>query len=214
MKLLTYYTESHKKLLEGCFLPSIPAGDNFDLSIGTGTQHSEDGGYYSPGFARTTQDKISFILRNLSEMDNGERLLYSDCDVVFLKPVMKLLSEYEDFDMVFQNGYYQFNTGFFLMRNSLVVRTLLRETMNSCTMHSNDQDALNCLIETYRESNVSTLRYTKFDRRVMSPANFIHPDMWTGQEITVPDSALVFHACWCVGIENKLRLLQSVRGAR
>lgn len=205
MKLLTYRTDSHKTLLRECFLPSIFLEDCFEVEIGVGEQHSADGGYYSPGFNRTTEDKINFILSHLNAMDDGDRVLYSDCDVVFLKPVMKFLSEYEYFDMVFQNGYHQSNAGFFIMRNCQVVRTLLRDVVNHCNMYSNDQDALNMLIDRY------SIRYTVFDSRVMSPANFIYPDLWTGQKISVPDSALVFHACWCVGVERKKLLLDMVK---
>jgi len=204
MKLLTYCTASHKTLLRECFLPSIFIKDEFEVELGSGSQHSEVGAYNSPGFNQTTADKIGYILAKLEMMENDERILYSDCDVVFLKPVTKFLSEYENFDMVFQNGFYELNTGFMLIRNCQVVRTLLRDVIDRCDSRTHDQDALNAIIKRY------SVRYTKFDSRVSCPAAFIYPQLWDGQKLPVTDAVLVFHACWCVGVERKKLLLDTV----
>ena len=205
MKLLTYYTDSHKDLFGGCFLPSIPAEDNFDLNIGCGVQRSVDGAYTSKGFNQTTEEKIRCILSVLDTMDDDTRLLYSDCDVVFLKPVKGYLQGYSGYDMVFQEGHSEFNTGFMLMRNGSGVRALLLDVAQQCNRYKNDQDALNLLMGSHY------LSYKKFDRRVLSPADFIFPCLWDGHKFPVPDSALVFHACWCVGVERKKLLLDMVK---
>ena len=204
MKLLTYYTNSHKSLLDNFFIPSIPKSDNFDLRIGTGMQHSATGAYDSHGYNLTTEEKIVFILRELYVLPEGERILFSDCDVVFLKPVMSMLSEYENYDIVFQDGYQELNTGFMLIRNCPVVRTLFEDVVRKCYLYKNDQDALNFLIDKY------FIQYTMFGRTVLCPADFIFPSHWNGQKIKIPEYAKVFHACWCFDVENKLKLLKHV----
>lgn len=204
MKLLTFATESHRRLLYDFFIPSIKEADNFELHITKGCQISSDGKYGGKGFAETTMNKILSIVAILNGTPDGEYVLYSDCDVVFLKPVNAYLEKYKDFDIVFQDGFPQLNTGFMLIRNSQVMRAMLRQCSCMCKGYMHDQDILNAIIKNYQ------IIFTKFDTSIRSAADFLFPDLWEGQKLNIPSNTLVFHACWCMGIKNKYDLLFQV----
>jgi hypothetical protein len=203
MKLLTFYTESHKPLFCEMFIPSVETQDFASLHAGSGTQYSKDGGYYSEGFNETCRDKMLFILEKLEFLPD-DFLLFSDCDVVFLKPVTKYLKGYEDYDMVFQNGYPELNTGFFMMRNCDEVKALLRDVIKNCHIYHDDQDALNHRIKNHG------VKYGMFDNRIVCPATFNKSVIWKDEIFKIPEETIAFHACWCVGVKDKMKLLRQI----
>jgi len=206
MKLVTYYTDSHFNLYRNYFIPSIK--DNFEVFQKCGNQVSLDGSYFNEGFSETTKNKIEFLLESLEHLNEDEVVLFSDVDIIFLSPVKEYLDQYIEYDMVFQEGFGGLNTGFFIMKNKKPVRDLLKSVIYNCHLYHDDQVTLNYLIRD------SELKYTTFDYRIMSPATIIGPRIWENQLFDIPQDALVFHACWCAGVENKTRLLEHVRQYR
>ena len=204
MKLVTFYTETHKTMLKDFLLPSIK--DNFEILEGVGVQKSQDGSYFSKGFNQSTKDKIIFLYNTLLESEEGEIILFSDVDIIFLKSTKEYLNSYINYDMVFQKGYGGLNTGFFLLKNKEEVRNLLMDVISNCHFYHDDQIALNDIIQKY-----TTIKYTNFDDRILSPAAIIGLKVWDGEELKIPEDTLVFHACWCAGVDNKIKLLNYVR---
>lgn len=206
MKLITHYTETHKIMFEKYFMESIDLYSEFEVLFSTGTQHSEDGDYFSKGFNETTKDKINFLLDTLNKkVEEDEYVLFSDVDVVFLKPIKKFLLDFKSFDMVFQNGIGGLNTGFFLLKNNKIVRNLLLEVVNKCHLYDNDQLALNDIIKNY------DIKINMFGNEILSVAHLIGPKVWSYEKFNVPENTLVFHACWCAGVNKKIELLDYVR---
>jgi len=205
MKLIVYYTDTHEKLYKDYFLESIKDDYGFKIIAKKGHQHSLNGSYFSQGFNETTRDKINFLLDNLLESKENEIVLFSDVDIIFLGDIKEYIKGYDSFDMVFQNGFGGLNTGFFIMKNNQKVRTLLESVINECHKFDNDQIATNEIIKRY------DLNITMFDDKIMSPANLIGQKIWSGENLIIPSTILVFHACWCVGVENKSKLLEYVR---
>jgi hypothetical protein len=206
MKLITYYTSSHKILLNNFFIPSIKNIDDFELIPSEGQQISVNGNYFSKGFNETTKNKIEFLLSVLSESEKEEVVLFSDVDVIFLNPIKEYLKKYFEFDITFQQAHYGLNTGFFLIKNTNTNIELLEEVIEKCHLYPNDQDSLNDIIKTKK------INYTTFDDRVLSPATIIGPKILNGENLIIPNESLVFHACWCAGVDNKIKLLEYVRG--
>lgn len=204
MKLITFYTKTHEKMLRDFLLPSIT--EDFKLIEGNGEQKSQDGSYFSKGFSESTKDKIVFLYNVLLESEENEVMLFSDVDIIFLKPIKDYLNGYLDYDMVFQKGYGGLNTGFFLLKNKEEVRNLLKNVINNCHFYHDDQIALNDIIQKY-----TTIKYTNFDDKILSPAAIIGLKVWGGEELKIPEDTLVFHACWCAGVDNKIKLLNYVR---
>lgn len=202
MKLVTYYTESHSNLFSNYFIPSLK--DDFEIIEKCGRQISIDGNYFNDGFSETTKDKIKFLLETLQNTEENEVVLFCDVDIVFLGSIKDYLNEYLDYDMVFQEGYGGLNTGFFIMKNNQKVRDLLDSVVKNCHMYHDDQITLNFLIKN------TQLKYGIFDVRVMSVADSIGPRIWVDEIFDIPEQTLVFHACWCAGVENKIKLLDYV----
>lgn len=207
MKLITFYTKTHEKMLRDFLLPSIT--EDFKLIEGNGVQKSQDGSYFSKGFSESTKDKIVFLYNVLLESEENEVMLFSDVDIIFLKPIKDYLNGYLDYDMVFQKGYGGLNTGFFLLKNKEEVRNLLKNVINNCHFYHDDQIALNDIIQKY-----TTIKYTNFDDKILSPAAIIGLKVWGGEELKIPEDTLVFHACWCAGVDNKIKLLNYVKNYR
>jgi hypothetical protein len=203
MKLVTYYTESHTTLYQNYLIPSL--NDNFEIHDMCGKQISESGNYFNEGFGETTKNKISFLFNILEKSEQDEIILFCDVDIIFLGSIENYLKKYFDHDMVFQDGFGGLNTGFFLLKNKENVRILLKKVIENCHKYHDDQITLNHFI------SKSNIKYTTFDKKVMSPADCIGPKIWTNEKIDIPDDTLVFHACWCAGVENKIKLLEYVR---
>jgi len=207
MKLVTFYTKTHEELLKGFLIPSIT--EDFDIIKECGQQKSVDGNYFSNGFNESTKDKIIFLYNTLLDSDENETILFSDVDIIFLNPIKSYLKKYSNYDMVFQKGYDGLNTGFFLLKNKDSVRNLLKNVINNCHQYHDDQLALNDIITKYNDIN-----YTTFDDRILSPAAIIGSVIWSGENLNIPTDTLVFHACWCAGVDNKIKLLNYVKNYR
>lgn len=206
MKLITYYTETHKKLYDDFFIESLKKYNEFDIISKIGTQHSTDGGYFSKGFNETTKDKINFLLENLESVSyENELVLFSDVDVIFLEPIKDFLLKFNKYDLTFQNGIGGLNTGFFLIKNNEVCKNLLRDVIKNCHLYENDQIALNSLISNHK------VNYTIFDNEILSFAHLYGPKIWKNEQFEIPNNTIVFHACWCEGVDNKIKLLEYVR---
>jgi hypothetical protein len=50
-----------------------------------------------------------------------------------------------------------------------------------------------------------------FNDEILSVAHVIGPKVWEGENFNIPENTLVFHACWCAGIDKKIKLLNYVR---
>ena len=205
MKLITFYTNTHKQMFDEYFLPSIKKEDEFEIISKEGLQYSSDGNYFSNGFNETTRDKIKFLYDNIISLPDDEIILFSDVDVIFLKPLKSFLSNFINYDMVFQNGYGGLNTGFFLLKNKQEVRNLLKKVIDDCHLYENDQIALNDIIKHFNIEKVM------FSDEILSTAAIIGTKIWDNDEFKIPENTLVFHACWCAGINNKINLLNYVR---
>lgn len=206
MILVSHYTDSHKELFDNYLSRSVKAEYGFEIVSNKGTQYSVDGKYNSTGFNETTRDKIHFLLEILEKRELFETILFCDVDIVFLKNPMEYFKKYEQYDMVFQNGYTEYNTGFFLLKNKAKVKELLREVVDTCHLFTkdNDQEAINTLIKK------TTLKHTHFDDLIACPATYNGLQIWQGEELIIKNDPIAFHACWCSGVENKKRLLDFV----
>ena len=205
MKLIVYFTESHAQMFNDYFRPSLRKSDNWDLIVGKGKQHSVNGNYFSKRFGDTVREKMAFLLHCLKGMEEGEISMFSDVDIVFLGEFRDYLESYTQFDMAFQNGGNRLNSGFFMIKNSPTTRRLIAGVVKNCHVCGHDQPVLNALIKNLN------LNLTVFDSRVCSPSDFIFPRLWKGEVLNLRDDALVFHANWCAGVKNKIKLLDSIK---
>lgn len=201
LKILSYHTRTHQLLFDKFFKPSIK--DTHTLISKIGNQVSHNGEYFSNGFNQTMKDKIMCVRESLVNISENDFLLYSDVDVIFIEKIEDYIKNYYHFDLVFQKGYSGFNAGFFIVKNNKNVIEFLDEVISECHNHFDDQHAINYLITKYYDK----LNYAAFDDQIFSIAATNGGHIWQGGDIQFISNILVFHACWCVGIDNKIKLL-------
>jgi len=212
MKLLTFYSDSHFEMYAGYFLPSYQEHlSHHQLIAKRIDQLSPSGEYEAEGFDLTMLEKIDFIIENIDL--SGEPFIYSDCDVQFFGEVSHDL---QDNDILFQNDYLARNycAGFFIAKqNQAVLDFFVRvkktfiATMNG-VIH--DQNIINDLLRNGYPIKADMLPANKY----WTAAFATDGALWNGQQIEVPESIVMHHANFTIGIENKIALLEQVKNKR
>lgn len=130
MHLVSYYTQSHEKLLFNYLISSNISG--FTPVLFKGYQKCESAYYYKEGWFETVYDKVNTIIEYLDFAQDESFFVFSDPDVVFLKDSYeRLYNLIKDYDILFQDdcegGYC---TGFFIARNTNNLKDFLRSVQN------------------------------------------------------------------------------------
>lgn len=204
-KIYTFYTDSHEDLLREYFINSFnntSMDSRFELDITHVPQRSITGNFDSPGFCDTTKDKIKVILRAIDENKNGY-FIYSDCDVQFLKPLQDDIFTYDmtDVDIYAQSDQNTICTGFMLCKSSEKLKSFFELVHDKCSLFANDQYCLNSF---KTNINYKLLPVEKY----FTVGNYI--GLWDGRNISAPGEAIVHHANFTIGTENKKKLLDMI----
>jgi hypothetical protein len=227
MKLITFYSESHKELYE-IFLASFNEhlSKKYTLISKKIEQLSPTGEYNSKGFDLTMLEKINWIIDNI-DINDKSNLVFSDCDVQFFGD---LDFDMSDFDILFQHDYHNnFNyawfpgepnrlgeypnycAGFFICKQSekiknffLDVRDNLIKNLNG-TLH--DQTMINKMI-----NDGYIINHGKLNSNLYWTVGFsTNGHVWNGQSIKVPDNIIMHHANFTIGVNNKIELMNLVK---
>lgn len=206
MKVLTLYSPSH-----------IPLIDMFKKTY-TGTQEvnvltipeqtvNNGGEFVATGWNRFMQQKIEYVLGECKE--EGERIMYFDCDIVFVKPFEDTIHQYLDhYDMVFQSDDHiggALCAGQFAFKNNVRVRNFLKDTINKTHHYRDDQVCMNNIIKHH------DIKWTRLPTNQFMSYGQLHSTCWKeGINFTIPDTLITFHANWTVGVVNKLKLIDYV----
>ena len=209
MKLLTFYSDSHKQMYERYFLKSFNKHlGHYELHPKRIGQISHTGEYESQGFDLTMLQKIEMIITSIDI--NEQPFIYADCDVQFFGDVAHDLGDY---DILFQQDYFPDNycAGFFIAKQSekvlqffLDVRSAFVEQMNG-TIH--DQTIINQMIRSGYPIKAGMLPVDKYWTAAFATGGSI----WSGQKISVPKGIVMHHANFTVGVDNKVALLEQVK---
>lgn len=211
MKLFTIYSQSHRRLFDEWFAPSLWA----DASLEAHFISSCTGGFYrSMQWQTAIMHKLELIL-NMATTNLGETMIFADVDIQFFRnPIALLCSALEHQDIVFQaeSPFNNCCTGFFAMRCTPST-TRLWHNIFEIVVKSNgklhDQDALNLILAK------SALC---FECRIgILPSIFLGGGTLTGQpwepgvDLNVPEDIVLHHANFTKGIANKIQQLELVR---
>lgn len=227
MKLITFYSETHKPLYE-IFVNSFSEflSEKCVLLTKKIEQKSPTGVYNSEGFDLTMVEKLDWIIENINISDT-QPLIYSDCDVQFFGELKFDLSGKDilfshDFHESFDYSWYPDNkigksnhpnycAGFFICNQNEVVLNFFKEVKSNLLQNLNgklhDQIVMNKLIGEGYE-----IKHDKLDPNYYWTSAFsTNGKIWNGQTITVPNTILVHHANFTVGLQNKINLLKLVK---
>lgn len=207
MKLYTFYTPSHEGLLRDYLLPSLRG--QFDVVAHCGPQRCPSAEFRQDGWLETMTEKARHMYRAVAD-NMGDLVVWADPDIVFFRPsVQRMLDDLGDDDLAAQRNRPSGTdvcAGFYICRaNERTLKLFEKVAENTHRFHAvHDQEALN--------------RYKDAVRWKRLPPCYHHIYFslgtgWDGDErrlegASLPDDVVMHHACWCVGVENKVRLLE------
>ncbi|HEY7516667.1 MAG TPA: putative nucleotide-diphospho-sugar transferase [Methylomirabilota bacterium] len=201
MKLIGVFTPSHERLKDEWLLRSLK--DDYDTSL-----HRCDvrgsGAYMEADWTRAVVFKADRIIEAIQENWN-DVFVYSDVDVVFFAPTKPaVLTSLADQDIVCQldDPWGNLCTGFFGIRANAATLRLWRNVRDCITREGRDQVAFNRLVRAQGD-----LRAGYLPRSFFGPGTFAGRRLHGGQRFHVPPDAVMFHANWTKGVENKIELL-------
>ena len=216
MKLLTFYSDSHKELYEEFFLESYNRllKDSFELNARHINQLSKTGEYNAEGFSETMVEKLNHIIANIDITDD-EPLVFADCDIQFFSDFSEdIKNELDDYDVKFQNDVVCRCAGFFVAKQSEEVLNffrMMRELLlKNIKPGIDDQVILNSMINQNMDLGVKhgMLPNNKYFTVAASSTG---PKQWNGEDFEVPKELLVHHGNWTVGLDNKFKLMRMVK---
>jgi MoaA/NifB/PqqE/SkfB family radical SAM enzyme len=205
MKLISTYTESHRRLKDEWFLPSLQ--DNYELSIFHCVTQGP-GNYMEAGWSEAVSFKSQVIIETIKENWGGV-FVYADVDIEFFKPTENILRKsIEDKDIVCQlddpSG--TLSTGFFVLRANDLTLKLWEDVRKAVATERRDQHAFNRLVR-----RMDGLRASYLPSRFFGTGTF-HPILrQAGARFLIPNSPIMFHANWTIGVENKIDLLRRAK---
>ena len=207
--LLTFYTDSHTALLND-FLLKSSVGEYNVIPI-KGEQVCKTGAFNTPGWAKTSYDKLVAIRDYVAGNLNNEYFIYSDTDVIFLSGSKDILKkELRGYDALFQKDDSMFCAGFFAMKKNSACLEFLDKSISELRNRLpdfTDQDIINEIIKKERNLKYGFLSKKFANFSTISKSN----KLWNGQTFKIPKDITAFHANWTIGIDNKIKLLEYVR---
>jgi hypothetical protein len=200
MKLYTTFTPSHRVLYENYFIKTLPK--EFDVQVFEDPEQScPTGNFYSNGWDKTCFKKIE-IFYNACKENQGEIFFYCDVDVQFFdKIVDQLILELGESDIACQDDITTFSSGVFVCRAN--ERTLKMFDLMRKHYDKEDQTTLN--------NHIHMCNHRFLSKRFFTFGHIV-PRPWAGERFHIPNDILVHHANWVVGVENKMKIMDFVRG--
>lgn len=215
MRLVTFYTESHEEMFREFVEPRL--GEFDDPVVGIAPQRCPSASFKQPGWNECMADKITTLMGLPAD---GQPTLYVDCDVAMAPGVRDwaegYVKEYHlpDDAVAYSDDVVQWCAGVMLFTATEKVRSWWR-LISDLTPIWNipDQDIINTL-RTHAGSSNGTLPVPMgvLPRHCVSNwATTGNQTVWSGEPFKVPESCVIWHANWTVGVESKMAMLREAR---
>jgi hypothetical protein len=181
-------------------------------------QTCETAQFKQPGWNACTADKF----RWLSTLEpDGEPILFVDADVLILPGLAEWCAgtarAMPDNVILFGDDKVQLCTGVMLFKKDQRVLDWFKFCYDFCTvMDQNDQDGLHLIGHIARQTGVVRLPValqTMANDVICNWASLGNTTTWDHEQIQPPSTMLLWHANWCVGVENKTAMLETVQAA-
>lgn len=226
MKLLTFYSDSHKQLYEDFFLKSFNKylKDSFTLNAKHIKQLSKSGAYETAGFAETMIDKINHVIDNI-DIEDSEPMVFADCDIQFFSDFSAdAINELGDVDIKFQDDLIAICAGFFVCKQTIGVLNFFKNIKRILVDNIipsddgqvvlkpgvDDQTVLNKILQSNTNIGIKWGLLTR-SKYFTVASSVCGPRQWVGQDFTPPKDILIHHGNWTVGLENKFKLMNLVK---
>lgn len=215
LRLVSYYTPSHKEMCERFVMSRAWGFDERHF-----VQHEQTcptGGFKSEGWNSCMLDKLKTLL---SLPTDGVPTLYVDADVCLMPTLVEWCRWYVEHmdvdDVAFSSDIVQWCAGIMLFRSSKRVHAFWQTIADlAVAWDAPDQDVIHELrLQASQRNgrlpiNASVLPADVFSNwaTVNAPS---FPAPWNGEPFEVPKTCLAWHANFTVGVVNKMRMLELV----
>jgi hypothetical protein len=209
MKLYTFYSDSHQKILFDYFLKNFPISsfnNGIELVLKQFPQECESGSYMENGWNLTMQKKVDYIIKALDETKKDEWFVHSDCDILLFDGWENILESHKNsFDMLIQNDHPELCAGFFFCKSNQKTKSMWRWVKENMNNFNNDQSAMNSYLFNFKKVKVGLLPNTYFTY------GYYNKGRWSGEQFEIPNinNLKTFHANWTSGVDNKINLLNT-----
>ncbi len=210
IKMYSLCTPSHEILRDKYFLPSIK--DDYDIIIKQTSQACKSASYLKPGWNKTMLDKVNVIIDAIK--DNwGKIFIFSDLDIQYFQstePIIVNLMKNKDMIIQRNGPEGSFCAGFFVCYGNKKTLNLWEAIKQRMLVNRklDDQTALNDLL---LYSNPFKIAWS------LLPVEFYNGGIFTGKvwrpgtKLKISKDIILHHACYTVGIPNKIAQLDYVK---
>jgi len=217
IKLLTFYTDSHKELYEKYFLSSYKQylKDDFKLLGCHYKQITKDISYGTLGFNQTMVGKVEHIIKNIDISDNN-LMVFADCDIQFFKNIKEdIIEDIGDYDIKFQDDIVCVCAGLFVCKQNEKILSFFKDVLNTLlnTVKNGMDDQK--IINYFLNVNKHPIKYSRLPKnKYFTVAASTGSKQWNGENFKIPNEIIIHHGNWTVGLENKFKLLEYVKNNR
>jgi hypothetical protein len=218
-KLVTLYSNSHKRLYQDYFLRSYHAfqSKSFSLSSSKVRQVCPTGEYESEGWFEAMLYKINYIIKTIDITDPG-LYVFADCDIQFFREIDIDLKAHDilfqsDAGTYFQSDAGTYCAGFFACRQSETVLRFFKFVKQAMELNAdkkiNEQMMINYIL--WRKAFPVKAGLLPKDK-YWTIGNANGGRIWNGEKVRCPPASIVMHhANFTFGIANKLKLCAIVK---
>jgi hypothetical protein len=203
IKHCTFFSDSHKIFLK-YFLNTFPFDPSIDLIIRYVPQDCKSAVYEADGFDKSMKRKVELINEALNELNNEDILIFTDPDVIFIKPYKDLfLQEMGSADIIFQSDCGTVCMGVFSCKVSEKTKLFFKDLLDNLNRFKHDQDTANYLLKT-----------KNYDLKLKLFSHKVYNYGFTGRRYegedtaTFPNDIVLLHANFVIGVEKKTKLLK------
>lgn len=212
VKIYTHYSDSHKHLYDSYFKQSLRClytKEEVSIKVLHHSQTTQNGMFMSQGWLESMDFKLDVILTAIEE-NKDSWFIFADCDIQFLNRFINDLQEQlENTDLVCQEDCGSLCAGFFACKSNTRTKLLFQTIKNTFKYLVNDQVALNEHKKIVSYKLLDNKKYFTIGN-CFNNADGTHN--WDNEtNIVPPKEALVHHANYVKGVDNKIKLLNMIK---
>jgi hypothetical protein len=205
-KLYAFHTEDQRCLYEDYLLPSAKR----EFKVHVTTDKGAGGNWGSKAFGKASQLKSEMIYKAVCD-NQGEVIVYSDVDVIMIRPVyQELLIYLGDFASLVASpsrvNQSKINTGFMVIRCTPEMQQFFKTVMQQDKSRAGRHDQFH---------TNELIRAKKLKRPPkMLPIQYFHNGLrgsMVNAKIKLPERPRIFHATYHHGLEAKIKALDTVK---
>lgn len=208
LRLATYYTPTHRGMCER-FVMSRAEGFS-EIVFREYDQKCPAASFKQQGWNACMLDKLDMLMRLPQD---GVPTLYADADVCLLPGLAEWCSErirqMEFHEIAYSDDVVQWCAGVMLFRSTACTHAWWRLVADMAVLLDQpDQDVIHVLRANAKRLPVP-MTVMPGDR-VANWATLGNRTPWSGEPFAVPETAVAWHANWCIGVEPKMQMLEYV----